>query len=92
VKPLLREITETKLVFDTEKIQNDFGILFKKLSDPICIGIVTAVDAKEVRVVFFGQDDRTKVYERCYTTITVKEVEAGETKIEVFPLKFDGNK
>jgi len=79
---------EVKWVFNTEAVKEGYGILFKKSNDPMRLGLITQSHQQEIKIVFFEQDERTKIYERDFTEITPKEVVMGEVKIEDFPLNF----
>lgn len=92
---MIKEVTETKQVFDREQISVGDGILFKKdlhygpvfsSSIPVRIGVIAEMFSDELEIVFIDKDSGGR-WEIKYECIRAKEVVSGEVKIKHIPLE-----
>ncbi|HCW04333.1 MAG TPA: hypothetical protein DGK91_07275 [Clostridium sp.] len=92
---MIKEVTETKQVFDREQISVGDGLLFKKdlhqgpvfsSSIPVRIGVITEMFSDELKIMFAEEDSGGRWDVQC-ALIRAKEVASGEVKIKCIPLE-----
>ena len=92
---MIKQVTETKQVFDQEQISVGDGILFKKdlhqgpvfsSSIPVRIGVITEMFSDELKIMFAEEDSGGRWGVR-YECIRAEEVASGEVKVKHIPLE-----
>jgi len=82
VNPLLKKITEIRFIFDREKIKPGCGILFKGLTGPVHIGIVSKVHVECIEAYSVSAEGSCR-----REVIAAEKVGRGAVEIKLVPLE-----